>query len=155
MPLFPFAPLPFFLFDCVVENFCSFQFFPTLVFSFMYLKLSSHKTANMVFQLKQLYPWLFWMRHSMVQLQFVHLRWDNSYIKGYYFFPIDWSLSSLQSLYFLFMFWCFHLTCWEAMCTFLFSFNNRRGSKSWICLSSAIIRQKEIQGSNLIFCHWY
>jgi len=49
------------------------------------------------------------------------------------------------------MLWCFHLTGWEAMCTFLFSYNNRRGSKSWICLSSAVIRQKTNSRFKFIF----
>lgn len=53
---------------------------------------------------------------------------------------------------------CFHVTGWEAMCTFLFSYNHGynhiRGSKSWIFLTSAIIIQNQMQGSILIFCHW-
>jgi len=36
------------------------------------------------------------------------------------------------------------------MCTLLLSYNNRRGSTSWICLSSTIIRQKQVQGWNFI-----
>lgn len=57
--------------------------------------------------------------------------------------------------YCLFLFWCIHMTGWETMCTLLFSYNNRRGSPSWICLSSAIIREKQVQGLNLILWHWY
>lgn len=113
-------------------------------------------TANWVCQLRQQYLQLFWKRHSMVQWPFVHFHWDNLYLKGWVFFLLEFIDPVLVTIrYCLFLFWCIHMTGWETMCTLLFSYNNRRGSPSWICLSSAIIREKQVQGLNLILWHWY
>ena len=68
------------------REFLFFSIHPCFGFKFLYLKLCSHTTTNMLYQLKQLDLWLFWKRHSMVHLQFGYFRWDNLYLKGYVLF---------------------------------------------------------------------
>jgi len=84
-----FGNLNIFVFSCIILCLRSREFlFSALVFNFLYLKLSSHTTTNMVYQLKQLDLRLFWKRHSMVQLRFDNFRCDNMYLKGYVVFSI-------------------------------------------------------------------